>query len=99
VLVPNLVPNDQHVTVSIAPAGAKHVKLSWNDKVVFDDDLKDGWNQIGFTLSAPFVGEHELAIESDLAVYTPPPDPKHAVESTTLPCGVAIHSVDLRIVK
>jgi hypothetical protein len=98
-LVPNLVPNDQHVTVWIAPAGAKRAKLAWNDTVVFDGELKPGWNQIGFTLEAPFVGEHELSIESDLDVYTPPVDPKKPVNATTHPVGVAISAVDLRIVK
>lgn len=99
VLVPNLVRNDQHVTVWIAPAGGRHVKLAWNDRVVFEGDLHDGWNEIGFTLENPGVGEHELAIESELAVYAPPVDPTKPVKPTTLPCGVAIHSIDLRVVK
>ncbi|MDQ3335526.1 MAG: hypothetical protein M4D80_10200, partial [Myxococcota bacterium] len=98
-LVPNIMPNDQHVTVWIAPAGATKAKVSWNEQVVFDGDLKPGWNQIGFTLQAPFVGEHELSIESDLAVYTPPVDPNKPINATTLPVGVAISAVDLRIVK
>lgn len=89
VIVPNIVPNDQHVSVVIAPAGARHVKLSWNDQVFFDGDLHEGWNTIGFTLAQPEVGEHELAIESDLAPY----DPKLP------PAGVAIHAIDLRVIK
>jgi Dolichyl-phosphate-mannose-protein mannosyltransferase len=89
VIVPNIVPNDQHVAVVLAPAGARHVKLSWNDQVVFDGDLHDGWNTIGFTLYQPEVGEHELAIESELAPY----DPKLP------PVGVAIHTIDLRVIK
>lgn len=99
VLVPNIVPNDQHVTIHLAPAGARRVKLSWNDQVVFDGELKDGWNEIGFTLFSPAVGEHELAIESPLAVYTPPPNPAKPIKATELPVGVAVHSIDLRILK
>ena len=98
VLVPNLLPNDQHVTVWIAPTAVRHVKLSWNDKVVFDGDLQDGWNPIGFTMFSPVVGENELAIESELLPYTPPVDPKKPVSPTTLPVGVALHSIDLRVV-
>jgi hypothetical protein len=98
-LVPNLVPNDQHVTVWVAPAGATRVKVAWNDHVVFDGDLEPGWNPIGFTLEAPFVGEHELSLESELAVYTPPVNPQKPINPTTLPVGVAISAVDLKIVK
>jgi hypothetical protein len=99
-LIPNILPNDQHVTVWLAPAGVRRVKLRWNGNVVFDGELHDGWNDIGFTLRDPFVGEHRLAIESDLAVYTPPPYPDgKTVNATTLPCGVAVHSVDLRVIE
>ena len=98
-LVPNILPNDQHVTVVVAPAGASRVKLAWNDKVVFDGELKPGWNEIGFTLYEPFVGEHELSIESELAVFTPPVDPAKPVDATTHPIGVAINAVVLRVVK
>jgi hypothetical protein len=89
VLVPNILPNDQHVTIVVAPAGASRVKLAWNDEVVFDGELKPGWNEIGFTLYAPFVGEHELSIESELAVH----------DAKTPPVGVAINAVVLRVVK
>ena len=97
VIVPNLIPNDQHVTVSIARAGSQRAKLSWNGEVFFDGPLREGWNEIGFTLRDPFVGEHELTIESDLAVYTPPPDPKKKISATTHPCGVAVAGLDFRV--
>jgi hypothetical protein len=89
VIVPNILPNDQHATVWLAPAGAKHVKLAWNGKPFFDGDLHDGWNEIGFTIYAPGVGEHELTIASELG--TCPNMPRA--------CGVAVHSIDLRVIK
>ena len=87
-LVPNLLPHDQHVTIWIAPAGARHVKLAWNDEVFFDEPLQPGWNAIEFTLRDPFVGEHELAIESDLG----PVDAQ-------APAGVAVHGLDLEVIE
>lgn len=89
VLVPNILPNDQHVNIVVAPAGAKHVKLAWNDKVIFDGELAPGWNNIGFTLYAPFVGEHELSIESELAVY----------DAKEPPVGIAINAVEMRVLR
>ncbi|HLL22346.1 MAG TPA: hypothetical protein VK427_09455, partial [Kofleriaceae bacterium] len=89
VLVPNIVPNDQHVTVWLAPAGARRVTVRWNGRVVHDGDLVDGWNQIGFTLTRPGVGEHELTLESELGSIAESPEP----------VGVAIHSIDLRVVR
>jgi hypothetical protein len=89
VLVPNILPNDQHVTVWLAPAGARRVKLSWNDQPFFDGDLHDGWNEIGMTIYGPGLGEHELTIESELG--TCPGMPRA--------CGVALHSIDLRVIK
>lgn len=95
VLVPNLLPNDQHVEVAIAPAGAKHVKVRWNDDVIFDGELRDGWNAIGATILRPAVGENELSIESELGPCSAPPGKQ--VSMTTLPCGVAVSAIDLRV--
>jgi len=96
VLVPNILPNDQHINIWVAPAGAKHVTLRWNDNVIFDGDLREGWQAIGATIYEPRVGENELTIESELAVYTPPKSDK-PVNATAHPVGIAISSIDFSV--
>ena len=64
VLVPNLMPMGQLYTLWVAPAGAREVTIAWDGDVLSRTQLHDGWNAIMWQAPDPFVGEHELTIET-----------------------------------
>ncbi len=100
-LVPNLMPNDQHVTIWLAPGGTRKVTVKWDGHVVFAGELAPRWNAIGFTLHDHTVGEHELSIESELGPLLPmlPPAEGKPWPEPKWPVGVALGTVDLEILR
>jgi len=64
VLVPNLMPYGQRVTVWLAPLTSDRPTVSWNGEVVAEPVLTKGWNAVSFDL--PDIGLHtnELTIET-----------------------------------
>ncbi|HEX8112155.1 MAG TPA: hypothetical protein VF516_30690, partial [Kofleriaceae bacterium] len=92
VLVPNLMPYRQRLTLWLAPAGAHHVTVRWNGAVVADTELGD-WSGVWFEL--PDIGLHtnELSIEAVPAPFTPATGP--APEG---PVGVAVGDLEIELI-
>src|SRR5262245_35827070 len=84
VLVPNLMPYGQRLTLWLAPAGARRATLRWNGEVVAEAELS-GWTPVRFDLPDIALHTNELAIEAQPAPYVPPSGPAPAV-----PVGVAV---------
>jgi hypothetical protein len=79
VLVPNLMPDGERVTLWLAPGGAHHAVVRWNGAQVADVELT-GWTPVSFDLPAPALHTNELAIEATPA----------ALAGETTPVGVAV---------
>lgn len=94
VLVPNLLPYGQRVTVWLAPAGASHVRLRWNGDVVAEAELSSGWQRIRFDLPDIDVHTNELAIESDLG-----PLRDADLPNVIVPVGVAVGDIELAMLR
>jgi len=71
VLVPNLMPYGQRLTLWLAPAGGHHAVVRWNDEIVADVELS-GWTPVRFDLPAIALHTNELTIEATLAEPAPP---------------------------
>ena len=82
-LVPLLMPDDQRFALRLHPGGSRHVTVRWNDTVVVDTDLADGWSRLGFDVRDPDVGTNVLTIEA-----APAPLPPGA--GLAAPAGVAV---------
>jgi hypothetical protein len=65
-LVPNLMPYGQRLTLWLAPAGATHATVTWNGDTVADADLT-GWTPLRFELPDIALHTNELAIECSIA--------------------------------
>jgi hypothetical protein len=63
VLVPNLMPYGQRLTLWLAPGGAHHATIRWNGTVVANADLA-GWTPIHFDLPDIAIHTNELTIEA-----------------------------------
>jgi hypothetical protein len=89
VLVPNLMPYGQRLTLWLAPAGAHHATVRWNGAIVADAELT-GWTPVMFDLPDIALHTNELSIEATPGPYTPatgpPPDG---------PVGVAVGDLEL----
>lgn len=93
-LVPNLVPLDQLVTISLAPGGARDVIVRWDGDVIASPALAAGWNTIQFRVDRMAVGEHELELEA-----VPAPLPAELEwPHPRAPVGVAISRLDFQLV-
>lgn len=94
-IVPNLMPYSQRFTLTLAPGGAHDVVVRWDGDVVARTTLRDGWQDIEFVVADLAVGEHELTIEA-----TPAPFPtQEGWPVPRLPVGVAVHRLDMGIVR
>ena len=85
VLVPNLLPYGQRLTLWLAPAGAHHATVRWNGAIVADVELT-GWTAVRFDLPAIALHTNELVIES-----TPGPTAGDGV------AGVAVGDLELAL--
>lgn len=91
VLVPNLMPYGQRLTLWLAPGGARHAVLRFNGDVVATAELV-GWTPVTFDLPHIPLHTNELTIEATpgAPATTPggvPPD---------YPVGVAVGDLELR---
>ena len=93
VLVPNLMPYGQRLTLWLAPAGARHATLRWNGAIVADADLT-GWTAVRFDL--PDIGLHtnELTIEAALQPFAPTSGPVPGG-----PVGVAVGDLEIEFLR
>jgi hypothetical protein len=90
VLIPNLMPYGQRVTVWLAPAGATHAVLEWNGDRVAEVDLQQGWNAVHLDLPEIEVHTNELSI-----VATPAPFSATGWPESPVPVGVAVGDLEL----
>jgi hypothetical protein len=93
VLVPNLMPYSQNLTLYLAPGASRDVVVRWDHEVVARTTLHSGWNPVGFYVKDMAVGEHELSIESVLA----PLAPTRAWDAPRAPVGVAVNTLELEL--
>jgi hypothetical protein len=73
-LVPNLLPYGQRLTLWLAPAGAHHATVRWNGTVVAEAALA-GWTPVVFDLPHIALHTNELSIEAMPARFAPPSGP------------------------
>lgn len=64
VLVPNLLPYGQRMTLWLGPGGARHAVVKWNGDVVAETELA-AWTPVRFDLPRIALHTNELTIESD----------------------------------
>lgn len=90
VLVPNLLPYGQRLSLWLAPGGGGHVVIKWNGEEVAAQDLPAGWTQVSFDLPHMALHTNELVIEAAPGTAAPqvgwPPAPG--------PVGVAVGDLD-----
>jgi len=89
VLVPNLMPYGQRLTLWLAPAGAHHATVRWNGAIVADVELT-GWTPVAFDLPDIALHTNELTIEAAPAPFTPASGP-----APDGPVGVAVGDLAL----
>ncbi|HEY0478409.1 MAG TPA: glycosyltransferase family 39 protein, partial [Kofleriaceae bacterium] len=93
VLVPNLMPYGQRLTLWLAPAGARHATLRWNGAIVAEADLA-GWTPVAFDLPDIALHTNELTIEA-----TPGPFRPAAGPAPDGPVGVAVGDLELAFLR
>lgn len=64
VLVPNLMPDAQRLTLWIAPAGSTHAVVRWNGEVIADLELLSGWTPVTIVLPEIELYTNELTIDA-----------------------------------
>jgi hypothetical protein len=92
VLVPNLMPYGQRLTLWLAPAGAHRATVRWNGEQVAEAELT-GWTAVPLALRDVALHTNELAIESTPAAYAPASGPTPGV-----PVGVAVGDLEIELV-
>lgn len=95
VLVPNLMPNAQRVTLWIAAAGAHRVSVVWNGEEVANAEVEETWTPIAFDLSPMELHTNELTIVSELA----PGRIRGDWPLMPCPVGVAVSDLSLHILR
>ena len=93
VLVPNLVPYRQRLTLWLAPAGAHRATLRWNGEVVAEVELA-GWTPVQFELADPALHTNELTIEAAPGRFAPAAGP-----APDGPVGVAVGDLEIALVR
>lgn len=93
VLVPNLMPYGQRLTLWLAPAGAHHVTVRWNGVVVGDTELAD-WTAVRFALPEIALHTNELSVEAAPAPFTPASGP-----APDGPVGVAVGDLEVELLR
>lgn len=91
VLVPNLLPYGQRLTLWLAPAGAHHATVRWNGAVVADAELA-GWTAVRFELPDIALHTNELAIEAAPGPFAPAAGP-----APDAPVGVAVGDLEVEL--
>jgi hypothetical protein len=86
VLVPNLMPYGQRLTLWLAPGGARRATVRWNGALVAEVELA-GWTPVRFDLPDIAVHTNELTIEATPAVRADGPRDG--------PVGVAVGDLEL----
>lgn len=93
VLVPNLLPYGQRLTLWLAPAGAHHATVRWNGAVVADAELA-GWTAVRFELPDIALHTNELAIEAAPGPFAPAAGP-----APDGPVGVAVGDLEVELLR
>jgi hypothetical protein len=93
VLVPNLMPYGQRLTLWLAPAGAHHATVRWNGAVVADAELA-GWTAVPFELPDIALHTNELAIEAAPGPFAPAAGP-----APDAPVGVAVGDLEVELLR
>jgi len=92
VLVPNLVPYRQRLSLWLAPAGARRAVVRWNGEVVADVALAE-WTQVELAVRELPLHTNELSIEAVPAPLLPAAGPRPEV-----PVGVAVGDLVVELV-
>lgn len=90
VLVPNLMPYAERITIWLAAGGARHASIEWNGQTVRSVDLDGHWTPVQFDLQHPGLHTNELEIESD-------PQPLLTTSARQRPGRVGVAVGDLEI--
>ncbi|HEX7837170.1 MAG TPA: hypothetical protein VF469_06880 [Kofleriaceae bacterium] len=93
VLVPNLMPYGQRLTLWLLPAGARHATVRWNGAVVAEAELS-GWTAVRFDLPDIAVHTNELTIEAAPGPFQPASGP-----APDGPVGVAVSDLELEFLR
>jgi hypothetical protein len=93
VLVPNLMPYGQRLTLWLAPAGARRATVRWNGDVVAEAELA-GWTAVRFDLPDIAIHTNELTIEATPGPFAPATGPAPAG-----PVGVAVGDLELAFLR
>jgi hypothetical protein len=93
VLVPNLMPYGQRLTLWLAPAGAHHATVRWNGAIVADVELT-GWTPVRLDLPDIAVHTNELTIEAAPAAFAPATGP-----APDVPVGVAVGDLEVAFLR
>jgi hypothetical protein len=64
VLVPNLLPDAQRITIWLAAGVARQARIEWNGETVRSVDLDERWTPVQFDLEQPSLHVNELKIVS-----------------------------------
>jgi hypothetical protein len=91
VLVPNLMPYPQRLTLWLAPAGAHHAVVRWNGAIVAEVELA-AWTPVALDVHDLGLHTNDLTIEAAPAPYTPPSGP-----APSGPVGVAVGDLELAL--
>ena len=68
VLVPNMVPDGQRLTLWLGHGGGAEVRISWNGAVVATARIGDAWTRVTFDLPHIALHTNELAVDSPTPV-------------------------------
>jgi hypothetical protein len=101
VLVPNLVPYGQRLTLWLAPGGAHHAAVRWNGAIVAEAELA-GWTAVRFDLPGIALHTNELTIEAEPAPLAPPArpgEPRPGEPALDRPVGVAVGDLELELIR
>jgi hypothetical protein len=93
VLVPNLMPYGQRLTLWLAPGGAHRATVRWNGAVVADAELA-GWTAVRFELPDIALHTNELAIEAAPGPFAPASGPAPGG-----PVGVAVGDLEVELLR
>lgn len=92
VLVPNLVPDGQRLTLWLAAAGARGAIVRWNDREVARVELGTAWTPVVFDLPDIALHTNELSVEAG-----PAPLANDALGQFADPVGVAVGALELQL--
>ncbi|MDB4956233.1 MAG: hypothetical protein JWO36_3802 [Myxococcales bacterium] len=95
VLVPNLMPYGQRLTLWLAAGGAHHATIEWNGETVAETDLAETWTHVTFDLPHIALHTNELTVVSAPSDYRPAP----GWPAVTTAVGVAVADLELRFLE